>query len=271
MESCSIKVSSLATHEFWEIPVLFEDESLLIVAKPANLAVSPDRLAPERPSLMKLLHAAVAEGRPWTRQRGLAYVAPAHRLDAEASGLLVLARSKPVLIKLVNLLASEKSFITYLALAEGAPTEDSFEVDAPLARRPAPAGFVRVDPRRGKKSRTRFEVVERFSGWAALRCHPVFDRPHQVRAHLRHAGLSLVADPLYGGHPLLLSRLKPGYRLKAGATERPLIGRPALHAERIQLAHPLTQESLMVCAPLAKDITVGLKYLRRFSKGGIEG
>lgn len=269
MEPGLIKLSSTATREYWEIPVLLENERLLGVAKPAGLAVSPDRLAPERPSLMNLLHQGIAGGKPWARQRGITYLAPVHRLDAEASGVLVLARSKATLIQLLNLVASEKPFITYLALVEGAPTDDQFEVDAPLARRPAPAGFVRVDPRRGKKSRTQFKVVERFSNWTLLRCQPFFNRPHQVRAHLRHAGLPLVGDSLYGGHPLLLSRLKPDYRLKPGAVEKPLIGRPALHAERLEVTDSPPEGAVAVIAPLAKDMVVALKYLGRFGQGGI--
>jgi len=267
LEAALIKLSSPATREYWEIPVLLEDERLLVVAKPAGLAVSPDRLAPDRPSLLPLLHQGIAGGKPWARERGITYLAPVHRLDPEASGVLVLARSKATLIHLLNLVASEKPFITYLALVEGAAADDQFEVDAPLARRPAPAGFVRVDPRHGKKSRTRFEVVERFSNWTLLRCQPFFNRPHQVRAHLRHAGFPLVGDSLYGGHPLLLSRLKPDYRLKAGAVEKPLIGRPALHAERVDLADSPSERAIAVTAPVAKDMVVALKYLGRFGKG----
>jgi 23S rRNA-/tRNA-specific pseudouridylate synthase len=186
LEAALIKLSSPATREYWEIPVLLEDERLLVVAKPAGLAVSPDRLAPDRPSLLPLLHQGIAGGKPWARERGITYLAPVHRLDPEASGVLVLARSKATLVHFLNLVASEKPFITYLALVAGAAANDQFEVDAPLARRPAPAGFVRVDPRRGKKSRTRFEVVERFSTGHCCGA-AVFNRP-PGRAHLRHAG-----------------------------------------------------------------------------------
>ena len=63
--NAAIKLSSPATREFWEIAVLFEDEHLLALDKPAGLLVSPDRLAPERPSLMNLLHAGIAAGKPW--------------------------------------------------------------------------------------------------------------------------------------------------------------------------------------------------------------
>ena len=71
--SAAIKLSSPATREFWEIPVLFEDEHLLALDKPSGLLLSPDHLAPERPSLMALLHAGIADKKPWARERNLDY------------------------------------------------------------------------------------------------------------------------------------------------------------------------------------------------------
>jgi 23S rRNA pseudouridine1911/1915/1917 synthase len=106
--SAAIKLSSPATREFWEIPVLFEDGHLLALDKPAGLLVSPDRYDPERPSLMKLLHTAIAGGKPWARERGLDYLMNAHRLDPEMSGVILLAKNKPALIALANLFGSEK-------------------------------------------------------------------------------------------------------------------------------------------------------------------
>ncbi|MDW8308928.1 MAG: hypothetical protein RMK20_06105, partial [Verrucomicrobiales bacterium] len=72
--SAVVKLSSPETREFWEIPVLFEDEHLLALDKPAGLLTSPDRYDPRRPNLMKLLHTAIAAGKPWARERGLTYL-----------------------------------------------------------------------------------------------------------------------------------------------------------------------------------------------------
>lgn len=83
--SC-IKLSSPTLRKFWEIPVLFEDEYLLALDKPGGLLTSPDRYDAQRPNLMKLLHAAIAGGKPWTRERGLNYLMNAHRLDCDTSG-----------------------------------------------------------------------------------------------------------------------------------------------------------------------------------------
>jgi 23S rRNA pseudouridine1911/1915/1917 synthase len=260
-----IKLSSPATREFWEIPVLYEDEHLLALDKPSGLLTSPDRSDPHRPNLMALLHTAITLGKPWARERGLAYLMNAHRLDFQTSGVLVLAKSKPVLVKLANLFGSDKPSNHYVALVQGAPEADQFEADARLAPHPVKIGLVRVEQRTGKRSRTLFEVLERFSGWTLLKCVPLTGRTHQIRVHLRHAGLPIVGDELYGGKPLWLSRLKRDYHLKPHQTERPLMARVALHAERLTLPHPITGEPLSLTSPWPKDFNVALKYLRKYA------
>src|SRR5258706_3172491 len=195
--SATIKLSSPATREFWEIAVLYEDEHLLALDKPSGLATSPDRYNPDRASLLKLLHAGIAEAKPWARERNLAYLMNAHRLDEETSGLILLAKSKPVLVDLVNLFGAEKPCKKYLALVHGAPAEASFEVEAKLAPHPAKIGLVHVNPRAGKRARTRFEVLEGFSNVTLLECEPLTDRTHQIRIHLRYAQLPTAGDQLY--------------------------------------------------------------------------
>ncbi len=264
--SAAIKLSSPATGEFWEIPVLFEDEHLLALDKPAGLHASPDRYDPQRPNLMKLLHTAIAAGKPWARERRLEYLMNAHRLDSETSGVILLAKSKSALIALANLFGSEKPLKKYTALAQGRPAEDPFEVDVKLALNPVKTGLMRVDPKNGKNAKTRFAVLERFDGWTLLRCEPLTSRTHQIRVHLRYAGLPIVGDEFYGGKPLWLSRLKPNYRLKPGHEERPLLSRVALHAEELSLAHPVTGATVAISAPWPKDLKVAVKYLRQFGK-----
>src|SRR6516162_2033515 len=261
-----IKLSSPATREFWEIPVLFEDEHLLALDKPAGLLSSPDRYDPQRPNLMKLLHAAIAAGKPWARERHLTYLMNAHRLDFETSGVMLLAKNKPALVALANLFGSEKPLKKYVALVRGTPAEDKFDVDAKLAPHPLKIGLMRVDPKNGKKSRTRFEVLEKFSDYTLLQCEPLTGRTHQIRVHLRYAGFPVVADELYGGKKLWLSRLKRDYRLKPGHEERPLLSRVALHAETLTLPHPVTGRMVTVIAPWPTDLKVAVKYLRQFAK-----
>ena len=267
MANAAIKLSSPATREFWEIPVLFEDEFLLALDKPAGLLTSPDRYDPNRPNLMKLLHAGIERQKPWARERNLNYLSNAHRLDFETSGIILLAKSKPALVALANLFGSEKPLKKYVALVSGEISENQFEVDAKLAPPPVKIGLMRVDEKTGKKSKTKFEALEPFPrfGYALLKCEPLTGRTHQIRVHAAHAGLKIVGDELYGGKPLWLSRLKKDYRLKPGREERPLISRVALHAEELELPHPVANEMVKITAPWPKDLKVAVKYLRQFS------
>jgi RluA family pseudouridine synthase len=263
--SATIKLSSPATREFWEIPVLYEDAHLLALDKPSGLLVSPDAAEPDRPSLTGLLHAAIERGAPWAREGGRAYLMPAHRADAETSGVLLLAKSRPVLVTLADWFSAEQPGDRHLVLAHGAPAEDRFTVEAKIARHPVRPGFMRVDSQRGKRSRTLFEVREKFAGYTLLQCDALTHRLHQIRVHLRYLGLSAVGDMAYGGRPLFLSSLKPVYRLKPNQTERPLLARTALHAEALTLPHPVTGTELTITAPWPKDLTVAVKYLRRYA------
>jgi RluA family pseudouridine synthase len=259
-----IKLSSPATREFWEIPVLFEDEHLLALDKPSGLLASPDRFDPNRPNLMKLLHQGITESKPWARERGLTYLVNAHRLDSETSGILLLAKSKPVLVSIANLFGSEKPGKRYVTLVQGSPPEEEFEVNAPIGTDMARLGSMRVDTKHGKKSRTLFRVLERFNGWTLLQAQPLPDRTHQVRVHLRYLRLPAAGDSLYGGRPLWLSRLKREFRLKPGREERPLISRAALHAAELDLVHPVTGVLVQIRSPWPKDLTVAVKYLRKY-------
>src|SRR4051812_22136969 len=83
-----IKLSSPATRDFWEIPILFEDVHLLALNKPSRLLTSPDRYDPDRPNLMRLLHRDIARGAVWSQQHGVTYLANAHRLDFETTGII---------------------------------------------------------------------------------------------------------------------------------------------------------------------------------------
>ncbi|MBP9902690.1 MAG: RNA pseudouridine synthase [Verrucomicrobia bacterium] len=274
--SATIKLSSPATREFWEIQVLFEDTHLLALDKPAGLLTAPDRNDPARPSLMSLLHAAIAAGKPWAVERDLTYLNPAHRLDAGTSGVILLAKSKPVLVALANQFGTDQPQAKYGALVRGVPRAEQFDVEAKIALDPLHPGLMRVDSRQGKRAKTSVSVGEAFRDYVWLTCRPVTNRTHQIRVHLRHTGLPIVGDLLYGGKPLLLSRLKRDYRLKPGRTERPLLERVALHSEELVLVHPITNAAVTFIAPCPKDLRVALKYLREhggttFRRAGVSG
>lgn len=260
-----IKLSSPTTEEFWKVPILYEDDHLLALDKPSRLLTSPDRYDPTRPNLMKLLHRDIERGAAWARLRQLSYLMNAHRLDFETSGVLLLAKNKPALVALANLFGSEKPNKIYLALVHGAPAQPEFDVQAKLGPHPTDLGRMRVDEKRGKRSRTTFRAIEFFRGYTLLEARPLTGRTHQIRVHSSHARLPIVGDSTYGGRTLLLSRLKPSYRLKQNQIERPLLDRTALHATQLSLPHPVTQQTVTIEAPIPKDLQVALKYLRKFA------
>jgi 23S rRNA-/tRNA-specific pseudouridylate synthase len=261
-----IKLSLPEIGGSWELPILYQDEHLLALDKPAGVGLANDLTAPE-PGLVGLLRAGIAQRKAWAAEHALQYLANPYRLEPGASGVLLLARRKDVLISLNNLFGGKEPLLTWIALAQGRPAEPEFAVETPLAPDPRRPGLLRADPKRGKRARTRFSVVEQFSGWTLLKCRPIPPRPYQVSAHLRSIRLPVVGDPAYGGKPLLLSQLKSGYRLKQGRVERPLIPGPALHVAQVALPHPVSGESLNIEAPLPKDFAVALKYLRRYNSG----
>jgi RluA family pseudouridine synthase len=267
-----IKLSSPATSEFWEIPILFEDDHLLALNKPAGLLVSPDRYDPKRPNLMKLLHGDLARGAAWAKERGLDYLMNAHRLDFSTSGVLLLAKDKATLIELASQFGSEKPAKIYVALVRGAAAQPNFDCDAKLAPHPLRPAYMRVDSKNGKRARTEFTVRETFDRYLLLECRPLTGRTHQIRAHLKHLKLPIVGDDVYGGPVLWLSTLKPQYRLKPGRTENALISRVALHAEQLTISRPADTgtnkpgtATAHIEAPWPKDLIVAVKYLRRYA------
>ena len=128
-----IRLNWPATGEKWEVPILHEDCRLLAVSKPAGLLTSPSRYDLEKPNLMGLLHKEIERSAPWAVQRGLTYLANAHRLDYETSGVIVLARDKAALINLANQFGTPNPEKVSVGLIQGVPEEDTFEVDLRLA------------------------------------------------------------------------------------------------------------------------------------------
>ena len=263
-----IKLSSPGTREFWELSVLFEDDQLLALNKPACLLVSPDRDVPAKPNLMTLLHRDIQRGAPWAKKRsGLNYLMNAHRLDFETTGIILLAKTKPVLVALANQFGVEKPLKTFAALVRGSMHQDTFEIEAKIAPHPVTIGVMRVDEKNGKRARTEFAVRERYKNFSLLECRPITERTDQIRVHLQYLGLPILGDSTYGGPQLLLSQLKKDYFLKPKKVERPLISTLALHAEKLSLAHPVSRNEISIEAPWPKDFKVALKYLRLLAGG----
>ncbi len=243
-------------------PVLFEDDALIAIDKPAGLLLAPERRGPPAENLLGLVHAR------WGTE-----VANVHRIDAEMSGLVLYAKTKVALDFLSGQFQSKTVSKIYEAITAGVPAREEFTVDLVMKEDEGRPGCMCVVKKHGQVSRTDFTVREKFpppagrAGFALVECRPLTGRPHQVRLHLAVSGAPVLNDPLYGdATPLLLSGLKRGY--KGGRDERPLITRLALHAAALTFVHPLTRAKLTIASPPPKDFEVALKYLRKFRGGG---
>ncbi|HON06504.1 MAG TPA: pseudouridine synthase [Verrucomicrobiota bacterium] len=111
-----IKLSAPEYNEFWEIEILYEDDYLMAINKPAGLLTAPDRYDPKRPNLMRLLQEGIKQGKPWAVQRKLTYLMNPHRLDFETTGIILLAKTKDVLVSMTDLLALIKFLKNILRL-----------------------------------------------------------------------------------------------------------------------------------------------------------
>ena len=265
-------------------PIIFEDDTLVAFDKPSGLLVAPDRWDKTRENLMGLVHAHPRYG------HGVANV---HRLDADTSGVLLCAKTKPALDFLTGQFQSKTVEKKYHAFVVVLPAEqamkviapirdalgalpDTFTVEVALGEDERQPGRMRVfKGRGGKECASEFKTLERFrgstrasgtgAGFAFVECRPLTGRTHQLRVHLAAAGAPILNDPFYGNPDvtLRLSDFKRGY--KGRDEEKPLIGRLALHASELQLKHPVTREPVTLAAPLPREFDVALKYMRKFA------
>ncbi len=165
------------------IPILFENESVLVVDKPEKIATIPER-TPGSSSVLQILSADRADK---------LYVV--HRLDKEVSGVLVFAKAADVHKQLSEMFETRRVKKTYLALVHGRVKEKSGVIDKPL--REFGSGRMGVDPR-GKTSETGYAVEKTSAKHSLLRAYPLSGRRHQIRVHLYSVGHAIVGDPLYG-------------------------------------------------------------------------
>jgi 23S rRNA pseudouridine1911/1915/1917 synthase len=231
-----------------ELEELFMDDAVLVVNKPAGLPIHPTA---------RYHHNTLVE--QLKRKHGPQFRAdPAHRLDRETSGLVVCGRTLEACQRLMKSFLEGRVTKEYLAVVEGQPADDTFEVDAPIAEGTELIRIaVRIDEKEGRQARTRFRVEQRFerdgARFAVLRCFPETGRQHQIRIHAQRAGFPLVGDKMYGPDPGYFDRFTRR-TLEPEAWERLRLPRQALHAAVLELPHPVTRERVRFEAPLAKDL-----------------
>jgi 23S rRNA pseudouridine955/2504/2580 synthase len=228
-----------ALQETLRSAVVYQDQQLLALDKPAGLAVHAG--SGVQVGAIEGLRALYPE------LEGLELV---HRLDRETSGVLLFAKDRPSLTQLHEAFRTDRVHKTYLALVHGAFPEKLREVDAPLEKNTLRGGERMVEVRPdGKPSVTRFRVLRRFAAATLLEATPVTGRTHQIRVHAAHAGHPLVGDPKYGDA-----------RLDRGLEPSPR--RLFLHAASLRLPRG-AQKELRIEAPLPEDLEQFLSALAR--------
>ena len=211
-----------------ELDILFEDEYLLVVNKPAPLASIPSSLVPDEPTLAAGLLHHLGEG---------ASLHLVNRLDRGTTGLLAAAKTAYVHDCLRRQLHTEAFQRGYLAVCTGVPEPAAGRVDLPIGRDMGSAIKRRIDPE-GKAAVTDYRVLRENGYFSLVELTPRTGRTHQLRVHMAAIGCPLAGDWLYG------------------TEDRSLIPRPALHAARLALTHPVTGEALALEAPLPEDMRV---------------
>lgn len=208
------------------VPIVFEDEFLIVVDKPAGLVVHPGAGNPSGTLVNALLGRGISGGDDPLRPGVV------HRLDRDTSGLMVLAKGEPAYSRLVQMMAARRVGRVYRAVVVGEGLPETGTIDSPVGRDPDNPTLMAAGV--GKAAVTHFEVLTETAGRAMLRVRLETGRTHQIRVHLSAIGYPVYADPLYGA-PV------PGRRLW-------------LHAEGLSFEHPVSGEEKEFRSEIPKDL-----------------
>lgn len=232
------------------LDVLFEDDSLVVVNKPAGMVVHPAR-GHWRGTLTSALayrFAALSDIGGPTRP-GIV-----HRLDRETSGVIVVAKTNAVHLDLAQQWHDRQVRKEYLAITAGRVDRDRDLIDAPIGKHPFHREKMAIRQRHpsSRPARTFYHVQQRHGRFALLQVMPETGRTHQIRVHLEHIGAPILCDRLYGGHSTVTRSELGGGRPQQG--EPAILARHGLHAWRLMLRHPKGGQHMRFEAPLADDM-----------------
>lgn len=254
------------------LDVIYEDDSIIVVNKPAGLIVHPAR-SHKSGTLVNALawrfkHVSGGE----LSKVGEEFARPGvvHRLDKFTSGAIVSAKNDTAHWRLGKQFEMRRTDKRYLALVHGHPEKDVETIDLPLGKHPTVKEkyAVRFDDT-GKQSLTIARVRERYVGadgakYALVELELKTGRTHQIRVHLSYIGLPIVGDDMYGGKHTT-------ERMLGGESDAMLLARQALHATTLGFRHPMTEKPMMFTAPMAADIRRAVDLLRgATSAAGLE-
>ena len=222
-------------------PILYEDDELFALDKPAGLVVHPSAGHQTGHTLVELVEAKLSPG-PWPDAERPGLV---HRLDRDTSGVIVMAKTPEAHRKLSLQFARRQTKKTYVALAKGRIEADEGVIESHLGRHPGKRQRFAVSGDTGRWSSTKFKVLERGADATLVELTPLTGRTHQIRVHLASYGHPILGDHVYG---------QPD-------KDFPFITRHLLHARALQLKHPRTGNEIRFEAPLPADFQRALKLL----------
>ena len=248
----TIPEPAVAHNEPQDIPlsIIYEDDHLLVVDKPAGLVVHPAAGNYDGTMVNALLHHCAGR---LSSIGGVARPGIVHRIDKDTSGLLVVAKTDPAHVGLSAQFAKHSIHRLYAAVVSGLPRTLTGTVDAPLARSAQDRKKIAiVAADRGKRAVTHWTIEEPLNKAALISCRLETGRTHQIRVHMASIGHALLGDPVYGqsrdGHKSILQELD--------------FRRQALHAMKLGFTHPITDEALKFQSPIPNDIVTLLEALR---------
>lgn len=248
-----------------EIPIriVYEDEGFVVVDKDAGMIVHPAKGNWSG----TLVNALQFHFEQLSHVGGPERPGVIHRLDRDTSGLVIVGKDDVIHRKIALQFEERTVRKEYLALVYGEPDRDSDYIDRPIGPHPTVREKMAVRSliEGGREALTFYEVVERFRGYALVRCKPKTGRTHQIRVHMLHIGHPIVADKPYSGRSQLALSDVIDHGVAARAEIDPstvLIGRQALHAYRLELTHPRTGAAISFESPLHGDMAAALEAIR---------
>lgn len=258
-------VEALPQAEDIPLDVVYEDEDLIVINKPAGLVVHPGAGNYSGTLVNALLHhcRGSLSGIGGVMRPGIV-----HRLDKDTTGLMIAAKNDAAHQGLAAQLEDRTLSRVYHALVLKVPMPPKGTIDLPLGRHGSDRLRIAVRRSGGKHARTHYHVLERFGDVAAhVECRLETGRTHQIRVHMEAIGHPLIGDPLYGPQPtaLLGALRRVGAEEGIGAALLQL-PRQMLHACGLSFIHPLTEEELSFEAPLPQDFDGAIKTLKNINK-----
>jgi 23S rRNA pseudouridine1911/1915/1917 synthase len=237
------------------LSILYEDQDLLVLDKPAGLVVHPAAGHSEGTLVNALLfHCRDLSGIGGVMRPGIV-----HRLDKDTSGLLVVAKTDAAHQGLALQFKNHLVKKTYSVLVYGDPKEEHGQVDLPVGRHPVERKKMSTKSRRGKEAVTSWRITERFGAAALLTVDIETGRTHQIRVHLAAIGHPVVGDTVYGSSKRAHAIADPAVRARLKG-----MGRQALHAARLCFIHPGNQQEMEFHAPLPVDMADLCNFLRKY-------